>query len=263
MRTTKIQNLYAAASKQDGERLPASDWNALSAAARDAQVAVNSIFADTVVLTNASQATVANKVYSVQSSIDLNGGTLTMPAGCTLLFEGGSISNGSLVLNNTRIEGEASFSNVTISGSCANEVLTPQMFGAKAELTASSNNAARDTRGFENLARVVDNAGTMSKTIHIPAGHYAVNKPICIITGCEVYGDEGNVIDLYNGMGGLSFGRNAESNSQNNSCELLEGVTLAADADGPIEAPGTGLPVTEEERDGILYLTVTAKKGGD
>ena len=40
-------------------------------------------------------------------------------------------------------------------------------------------------------------------------------------------------------------------------------MTLAADADGPIEAPGTGLPVTEEERDGILYLTVTAKKGGD
>ena len=40
-------------------------------------------------------------------------------------------------------------------------------------------------------------------------------------------------------------------------------LTLAADADGPIEAPGTGLPVTEEERDGILYLTVTAKKGGD
>lgn len=40
-------------------------------------------------------------------------------------------------------------------------------------------------------------------------------------------------------------------------------LTLAADADGPIEAPGTGVPVAEEERDGILYLTITAKKGGD
>lgn len=228
MKTTKISNLYAGnANKANGQTLEASEWNALSAAARDAQTAVNSIFADTVVLTNASQAAAANKVYSVQSSIDLNGGTLTMPAGCTLLFEGGSISNGSLVLNNTRIEGNASFSNVTISGSCANEVLTPQMFGAKAELTASSNNATRDTLGFLNLVTVLGNVGTMSKMVHIPAGHYALNQPVLFSADCTVYGDgDTTVIDGYAGQGVVWFGTSEGEYSER--CQLIAGCTITA-----------------------------------
>ena len=231
MKTTKIPVPYAGnANKANGQTLSASEWNALSAAARDAQTALNSIFADTVVLTNASQDMTANKVYSVQSSIDLNGGTLTMPAGCTLLFEGGSISNGSLVLNNTRIEGEVSFSGVTISGSCANEVLTPQMFGAVGATTENSSNKAVHTNAFLNLARVLNNAGTKARAVYIPSGHYAVNKLIDIRVGCKFYGDgDSSVLDFYDGEGGLSFGSDSEQNYFN-SCEHLSDCTITANA---------------------------------
>lgn len=44
-----------------------------------------------------------NTIYIVQYSYNLNGQTITIPSGCVLKFEGGSISNGVLLLTNTTI----------------------------------------------------------------------------------------------------------------------------------------------------------------
>lgn len=42
-------------------------------------------------------------VYKITNDIDLNGATLTLPSGCTLDFQGGSFSNGTIVGNGTTI----------------------------------------------------------------------------------------------------------------------------------------------------------------
>lgn len=42
-------------------------------------------------------------VYKITNDIDLNGATLTLPSGCTLDFQGGSFSNGTIVGNGTKI----------------------------------------------------------------------------------------------------------------------------------------------------------------
>lgn len=42
-------------------------------------------------------------IYRIVTDIDLNGGTLTIPYGCTLDFQGGKISNGTIHLNSTRV----------------------------------------------------------------------------------------------------------------------------------------------------------------
>ena len=44
-----------------------------------------------------------NTIYIIQYDYDLNGGYIDMPANCVLLFLGGSLHNGHLLLNNTRI----------------------------------------------------------------------------------------------------------------------------------------------------------------
>jgi hypothetical protein len=49
--------------------------------------------------TFASQVTAANTIYEIRYDYDLNGHTITLPAGCVLEFDGGSIKNG--VLNGT------------------------------------------------------------------------------------------------------------------------------------------------------------------
>lgn len=61
----------------------------------------------------------ANTIYIIQYDYDLEGETVTIPAGCTLLFMGGSFKNGTLVGNNTKVFSLAPtspFDNVTVSG---------------------------------------------------------------------------------------------------------------------------------------------------
>lgn len=45
----------------------------------------------------------SNVIYKITKDIDLEGGTLTIPVGCTLDFQGGSFVNGTIILNNTRV----------------------------------------------------------------------------------------------------------------------------------------------------------------
>ena len=44
-----------------------------------------------------------NVIYKITKDISLEGGTLTIPEGCTLDFQGGSFINGTVTLNNTLI----------------------------------------------------------------------------------------------------------------------------------------------------------------
>ena len=73
---------------------------------------------DKNVLTQAMMNT-ANTIYHIQYDYDLNGQTITLPAGCVLEFDGGSIGNGTIIFNGTIIkaDGIAFKSNITISTS--------------------------------------------------------------------------------------------------------------------------------------------------
>lgn len=45
----------------------------------------------------------AGTIYRIQYDYNLQGQTIQMPENCVLFFDGGSISNGSIVLNNTLV----------------------------------------------------------------------------------------------------------------------------------------------------------------
>ena len=44
-----------------------------------------------------------NTIYKIISKIDLEGTELSIPDNCTLDFQGGTITNGTIILNNTRV----------------------------------------------------------------------------------------------------------------------------------------------------------------
>lgn len=44
-----------------------------------------------------------NTIYEIRYDFDLNGQEITIPEGCVLEFQGGSLSNGTIILNNTKI----------------------------------------------------------------------------------------------------------------------------------------------------------------
>ena len=61
----------------------------------------------------------ANTIYVIQYDFDLNGQTITIPKGCVLKFDGGSLRNGEIICQNTILEGNVSVD--VISGSIVGE----------------------------------------------------------------------------------------------------------------------------------------------
>ena len=169
----------------------------------------------------------ADTIYSIAYDYVCNS-NITVPTNCTLEFNGGSITGGNITLQNTKLEGDVKFNGTTISGSCANDVLTPQMFGAYPELNENESNKTQHTLAFQNLVRVVDNPNTLTDVVYLPSGHYSINAEIFIKGDCKFYGNgDSSVIDIYDGSGSLVFGDN--SNNCTNCVEMLD-CTITADA---------------------------------
>ena len=60
--------------------------------------------------------TQSNTVYEIRYDFDLNNQTITIPENCTLKYEGGSLNNGHIVYQNTKIQGIESLNNITTEG---------------------------------------------------------------------------------------------------------------------------------------------------
>jgi hypothetical protein len=89
----------------------------------------------------ASQVTNANTIYEVRYGFDLGGATVTMPANCTLKFNGGVLSNGTLVCQNTSFVSDGQKcvdTNLVLSGTFASP-LKLSLFGIAG---SNSSNAA-------------------------------------------------------------------------------------------------------------------------
>lgn len=62
-----------------------------------------------VIVRSIDEITLPNIIYKIVSDIDLNNTTLTLPANCTLDFQGGSFSNGTIVGYSTKVKGIRGF----------------------------------------------------------------------------------------------------------------------------------------------------------
>ena len=87
----------------------------------------------------------ANFIYIIQYDFDLNGQTISLPAGCVLQFNGGSISNGTLLFNNTFLI-NPSFSGVTFGGTCLNNEALQDWFASADEFIGFLNNVGGVTK---------------------------------------------------------------------------------------------------------------------
>lgn len=71
-----------------------------------------------------------NVIYKITKDIDLGHGVLTIPEGCTLDFQGGSFTNGTIVGNNTNIEAALTciFRNIILNNTWLVEFGHPEWF---------------------------------------------------------------------------------------------------------------------------------------
>lgn len=78
----------------------------------------------------------SNMIYKITKDIDLGNGILTIPDNCTLDFQGGSFSNGTIVGSNTKINAglqKIFNTDIIISGTWSIVESYPEWFGAKGD----------------------------------------------------------------------------------------------------------------------------------
>lgn len=75
-----------------------------------------------------SQVSSPNKTYIIRDGFNLNNSEITIPSNCTLKFFGGSVYNGKINFNNTKIDGYAKFSNCSYQGTLANDEINFEWF---------------------------------------------------------------------------------------------------------------------------------------
>lgn len=120
----------------------------------------------------------ANTIYKVTRDIDLGGGTLTIPEGCTLDFQGGSFANGTLIGTNTNIEAELQKifnTDITISGTWDLLEAYPEWFGA------TMNGSTDDTVAIQKTVNMC------SKVIFGPK-IYKITSPIQLKGNSKIEG---------------------------------------------------------------------------
>ncbi|MGI6122878.1 MAG: hypothetical protein ACOYIG_01650 [Acetivibrionales bacterium] len=121
----------------------------------------------------AEQVTKPNTVYKIRHNFDLGGDTVAIPEGCVLKFKRGKIINGTLVLNNTYQEGKKGLQNVVLSGKCANNVLSSDLFVL--DKTGKTDNSVEVQSMFNvGVDSVVFSKGTYSFS-DIRVGNVSIN----------------------------------------------------------------------------------------
>jgi hypothetical protein len=121
----------------------------------------------------------SNVIYKIVNDIDLGNAVLTIPTGCTLDFQGGVISNGTIDGEYTKIKAELDkiFENILLVGSFNTDYIAVEWFGASTSLNDNS----------DYIQSALDNAFTIkANSVRFGTGTYRFSKPL-VVRGSSNY----------------------------------------------------------------------------
>lgn len=96
-----------------------------------------------------------NTRYIIQYDYDLGGETINVPDGCVLESDGGSLSNGTIVFNNTEIRGTSNFILCASQGTISN-LPSVNMFGIIQKNTGEQNTNMLNNIAVDNFALIFE-----------------------------------------------------------------------------------------------------------
>lgn len=159
-----------------------------------------------------------NVIYKITKDIDLNGGTLTIPAGCTLDFQGGSFKNGVINFNNAKLIGSIRFdTSLSFKDTPFNSLIDITWFGAKGDNL--TDNASILNHVITNV-----NSNYMPCTIFIPSGMYKYSDIINIKCDKLTIKGEGakETYMIYTGSSEIAFSLDAMNIPDNPNQPFLQ-----------------------------------------
>lgn len=132
------------------------------------------------------QMNLINTIYDIRYDFDLDGETLTIPENCVLKFEGGSLLNGSVICNDTKIVNQSDsfvFNNADITGSLKNDHLVGDWFIGDRDNADTGINAAVLAAYLTGIYEV-----RLVKDI------YCIYNPIMLFNKSRLIGVDGGVM---------------------------------------------------------------------
>ena len=131
----------------------------------------------------------ANTIYEVRYDFDLSGEEITIPEGCVLKFEGGSLKNGVINGNNTDIKSEPLyiFKNIVFNGTWNLRYSFCEWFGGKGDGNTDDTNSINNSIEYFNTVYFLNKTYSISNSI--------LTKNDTIIKGTKntiIYCSDGN-----------------------------------------------------------------------
>lgn len=129
-----------------------------------------------------------NTSWIIRYDFDLDNKSITLPENVTLSFEGGSITNGSIVLNNTTIDCkniESVLADVVLTGTVTNASLDVRLFGIL------PNNNLIDTTVIYNT-----NLVGLDVILKFPKGNYYLSELHVTKNFFQIEGEESNDLEV-------------------------------------------------------------------
>ncbi len=177
-----------------------------------------------------SQFSKENTIYEVQDEINLSGKTITIPANCVLYFNGGSVANGTLKGNNTRLFipfGQVFKSNLSLSGSFLSDDIKMSWWCT----LGKSDNTTEVQAAFNSIASFINKVFTFDVPVRITDINYVlkyapgvtfqgVNSSHQSVSQITVYGNNSQGIDI-SGSELLSFSNIVISGDKNSPPKCL------------------------------------------
>lgn len=122
-----------------------------------------------------NQSAIAGTEYILERSCNLMGKTIHLPENCILRFEGGQIKNGTLVFNNTKIEGEhPNMQAISFEGTLRNELVNVEWFNVKDDISEVVNKIVKSTT---------------VKEVKLPKGIFQVKNTIMLRSDLTISGE--------------------------------------------------------------------------
>lgn len=114
------------------------------------------LIAKVAMVSSIDQISSPSTIYKITHDINLGGATINIPSNCTLDFQGGNFSNGTLMGNNTKIKAglEKIFdANTTLLGSWDIEAIYTEWFGAKGDNLSDDSFPIQQALNLGNLTK--------------------------------------------------------------------------------------------------------------
>lgn len=143
-----------------------------------------------------------NTIYEIRYDFDLNGKTLELPENCTLKFEGGSLGNGTIKGDKTRIIANIAqiFSHIKLLDSFVLSEILPQYFGALGD-------------GIEDDTVYLQECVDIGCYLNIPVklcGNFKISKPIKIGSNTNILGIDSTKLSSHSSI------------IQDGECDIIE-----------------------------------------